>query len=502
MAESASKHDLRKHFHEIIEFVRASQSTKTPIKHLIFSHQSRSNRNKESARELEALVDMGVVLHFARDRRKLTCKSDISELLVWHVENIRNQAFIDELRKNSMGGVIKCIERGCYPGSKLPFGYRSVGKKDLRRFEHDGDRAKYMATAFEIIDSGEYSSDRISDRELKKKLDSMFPGIGKTPGKKLFHKLLRNPFFTGEEFVYDRTVFKADSNIQKPIVTRERWLRVQEVLEGRRPTRRLSKKLPYQGLIVCDGFILDENGKLTGEVCGCSITGEQIKKTYKNGKVQFFDYYRCSNQTRKCSQRDKDYMKELGRKVSFTDREIETIFQDIFKSFSFDAVTCHRMKQFLWAEHFEAKKNHGDRKIQLERRMKELDSFIQRAYEDKLRGDLSEARWRDMDNSWKSERASIVTEFDSVMDEQDAYMQRGVELIELMQQSEIIFKNATPEKKRKLVELVSSNLLLKDGSLHYHWKKPFDMLAIKDKNENWRPHGDSNPGIHRERVVS
>lgn len=58
-------------------------------------------------------------------------------------------------------------------------------------------------------------------------------------------------------------------------------------------------------------------------------------------------------------------------------------------------------------------------------------------------------------------------------------------LIELMQKSEIIFKNATPDKKRKIVELVSSNLLLKDGTLAYHWRKAFDRLAMKGEKENW-----------------
>lgn len=62
------------------------------------------------------------------------------------------------------------------------------------------------------------------------------------------------------------------------------------------------------------------------------------------------------------------------------------------------------------------------------------------------------------------------------MDDQDEYLQRGVQLIELMQHAEIIFKNATPEKKRKMVELVSSNLLLKNGTLEYHWKKPSTCL--------------------------
>lgn len=65
-------------------------------------------------------------------------------------------------------------------------------------------------------------------------------------------------------------------------------------------------------------------------------------------------------------------------------------------------------------------------------------------------------------------------------------MQRGVQLIELMQHAEIIFKNATPEKKRKMVELVSSNLLLANGTLEYDWKKPFNMLAVKGDLEVWR----------------
>ncbi len=45
VAETASKHESRKHFKEMLQLVRTSQSTRTPIKHILFSHQSRSNRN-------------------------------------------------------------------------------------------------------------------------------------------------------------------------------------------------------------------------------------------------------------------------------------------------------------------------------------------------------------------------------------------------------------------------------------------------------------------------
>lgn len=492
VAESASKHDLRKHFLDMMEFIRESQSTNRPIKHIIFSHQSRSSRNKQSARELEELVDMGVTLHFARDRRKLTCKSDFSEFMIWVMENLKNQSYVTELTQNSVGGVIKCIERGCYPGSKLPYGYKSAGRKDRRHFELDGDRAKYMSAAFEIVDSHIFETENLTDKLLKEKLDSMFPSVGRTPNKKRFCELLRNPFYNGTEFIYDKTVWKANSTIQPAIVTKERWLRVQDKLNGRKRERRLSKTLPYTGMMTCSGFILDELGKTTDKVCGCSVTGERIVKKYKNGATQEFDYYRCSSQTKPCSQRDMAYMKEVvGRKVSFRDNEIEAIFQDIFKSFSFDELTCQKMKKYLWDEHFGAKKNHNERRSFLEGRMAELDSYIQQAYEDKIKGFLSEDHWRKQDSKWKTELADVICEFESLADSQDEYMQRGVQLIELMQHTEIIFKNATPEKKRKMVELVSSNLLLKDGTLEYHWRKPFDMLAVKGNLEDWRAEAEN-----------
>ena len=59
----------------------------------------------------------------------------------------------------------------------------------------------------------------------------------------------------------------------------------------------------------------------------------------------------------------------------------------------------------------------------------------------------------------------------------------SVELIELMQQSEMIYKKATSEKKRQLVELVSSNLFLADGTLTYEWKEPFKYLVFEDQKK-------------------
>ncbi len=349
-----------------------------------------------------------------------------------------------------------------------------------------------MRAAFEIVASPVFFEEKLTDRLLKRKLDAMFPKISKTPDRKRFCELLRNPFYAGEQFEWSGEIYKAQSSIQPAIVPKATWLRVQEILTGRHKGRKLSKAHPYIGLMNCKGKILDDAGNLTDEACGCAITAEQIRRKYKNGTVASFNYYRCAS-TRRCSQRDKQYMREIvGRNVSYSQQEIETIFQDIFASFSFDQVTCQRMKQYLWQEHFEAKATNGGRLATLQTRQTELKGFIEAAYEDKLTGSISEAMWRDKTRRWELEREQVLGEMKALNDQTDEYMSRGVELIELMQNAEIIFKNAPPEKKRKMVELVSSNLLLADGTLEYHWRKPFDMLAIKGDLENWRARKDLN----------
>ena len=108
------------------------------------------------------------------------------------------------------------------------------------------------------------------------------------------------------------------------------------------------------------------------------------------------------------------YEKKVGRKLSFRDNEIEVSFQDIFKAFSFDEVTCQKMKKYLFDEHFEAKKNHNQLLLQFECRMRELDGFIQKAYEDKLKGLFEEESWRVMDAKWKLEQVAIAVETDVV----------------------------------------------------------------------------------------
>ena len=75
---------------------------------------------------------------------------------------------------------------------------------------------------------------------------------------------------------------------------------------------------------------------------------------------------------------------------------------------------------------------------------------------------------------------------------EEEYIQNGVLLIELAQHTEKIYRNATPDIKRRLVEIVSSNHILRNGTIEFQYRKPFDILAKSTPKENWWTQPESN----------
>ncbi len=480
VAESASKHDRRKHFNEMIGYVKNHPQ----IKHIIFSHQSRSNRNRESAREIEVLIKhYGVTLHCARDRLQLNAQSPLEDWLRWDLFNNLNEKFIKDHTRNVMDGVIKRIEVGLFPG-KAPFGYRNkrLERHDkLSVFICHTEEAAYMKRAFELFATGRYS-----ERALEIELAGLFPQVHRRPTAKRFSQLLRNPFYYGD-FDYAEVRYHGNPEYHPRLISKELWEKVQEILmDPRRSRRKVTKRNhPYIGLIKCGGRILDSDGNETDEVCGCSITGEEKRKKLADGSIKKFYYWHCTS-IRPCSQRNKSYMAAQDRKkINYAEEEIEVLFEEVFKPLNFSQEVCDWMQQVLLKEHEEKSQGHKQQLAALRRRFEMLDHYMNKSYEDKLNGLLDEADWKQKHDRWKDEQAQIQDQINGLTGEKDEYIQKGVQVIELVQHFESIYKNATPEKKRKLVEIVSSNHVLRNGSLEFDYRKPFDILVESGGKEKW-----------------
>jgi hypothetical protein len=59
-----------------------------------------------------------------------------------------------------------------------------------------------------------------------------------------------------------------------------------------------------------------------------------------------------------------------------------------------------------------------------------------------------------------------------------AGLENSLQLLELVQDAVILYKNQSNEEKRKLLQIVHSNSTWRDGEFHPSYRKPFDLLVV------------------------
>ena len=178
-------------------------------------------------------------------------------------------------------------------------------------------------------------------------------------------------------------------------------------------------------------------------------------------------------------------MKQRGLKINLHQEMLEVLFEEVFRSLHFKPDVVNWMQETLLAEHHEKSSDHKQHVAALRRRYEMLQTYIDRGYEDKLSGDLDDVTWKRKNETWRLEMETIQRQIDSLNDTKQDYIDRGVELIELVQNLETVYKSATSEKKRRLIEIVSSNHVLRNGKLCFDYRKPFDLLAESSEKEKW-----------------
>lgn len=481
VAETGHHHDQRKKFLEMVEFVRSSAN----IKHVVFSHQSRSNRNRESAHLLEALIRRcGVTVHCARDGLMLHLHSGIEDWLRWDLFNNLNEKFSKDHKQNVLGGMKKRIEMGLSPFG-APFGYVN------RRIEELGclsifvvvdEEAQYIKVAFEMFATGNYSV-----RALRHELGERFPNFAnhaKMNSKRL-GEILKNSFYYGW-FRVGSELYAGHPEHHPRLISKELFDRVQVVFgQPKRSRRKITARMhSYLGLIKCGGKILDINGRETEEICGCSVTAEEKRKRLADGSIRMYVYYHCGS-VRRCSQQDKQYAIEHDFRRRYTEDEIVLKMEAVLAPLSFAPDVVKWMQDHLLQEHREKSGDHRQASSALLARRTMLQRYIDQAYEDKLKGDITPEIWRQKHSQWKAELDDVLERIQHVDANKNDYIQRGVELIELVHDLENIYKNAKPEKKRRIIEAVSSNHRLVNGTLQFDYRKPFDLLAAAHPKEIW-----------------
>lgn len=197
-------------------------------------------------------------------------------------------------------------ERGWLPGP-APVGYLNdpLAEKGNKTVLKDPDRFDKVKRLWEYMLTGQYNPAqliKIANNEWglttpprgKKKLATKLSRSG-------VYVLLQNHFYYGV-FEYPKGSGNWIQGKHPPMITKNEFLVVQEILSGRSKPRPQKHSFIYAGLFQCGN-------------CGASITPDYKIKKQKNGNIHHYIYGRCTKQKKvKCSEKYIE-QKELEKQI-------------------------------------------------------------------------------------------------------------------------------------------------------------------------------------------
>ncbi len=477
VTESASKELDRKKFFEMLEYVSMNG-----IRNVIFDKIDRACRGLRAAVMIEDLVEAGVCFHFTRDNLVVNRDSSPGEKLRFYLGVVLAKHYIDNLRIEIKKGMDQRWEDG-YWNSMAPVGYKNVRDDNGRaKIELDEKVARYIAEAFELYSTGNYSYKALAEF-LKGKAVVVLKRVredvgGEISKKKEFQpitdrcieKMICNPFYYGARTKNGATVMTGNEK-HAPIISKDLFDRCQRVKSIRAESTRVSLSheiaKPFMNFMKCG-------------VCGNSVTGEVHKKA--SGKV--YIYYHCASHD--CPERRINVRQEeiLSRVVEafepfskFTPKTTAAFIENVKTSASALSVFSAEQSSVLEAK-----------KAAIEKRCQDIKTLVEK-------GAVTEEEF----NCFVDQKRKVLGEIDIEIVAHTKASQEtlttSLRVIELLQKSRDFMQLGTNLlDKARLAKVVLSNPILKGGSLEFSYRKEFDLLVELTRGRNWWRRRELNPG--------
>ena len=347
----SAKNPGRKEFGNMLRML----ATDSDCRAVLVEKTDRLYRNRTDSLAFEDLIEnRGLELHLVKENRVISknCRSHDKFMHDIYVAVAKN--YVENLKDEVKKGMREKAEQGIYPG-RAPFGYRN--NTVARSIDVDSEKAAIVKRAFELYGTGDYSlsSLRIKLREL-----------GVSISRAYLETILKSRFYLGQ-FVWQGVQYRGS---HPPIIDLGAFERVQGVFQGRRKPKSKKHDFAFGGLLTCAHD-------------GCNVTAE-----FHKGK---YTYYRCSYGRGPCNL---PYMPEpkLADRLGEVLRDIyvpDEVVQAIVTSMEQDRGSSEARRQ---TELQGAKQ-----------RLATLRSRMDRMYEDKLDGKISEELWTRKANEYREQ---------------------------------------------------------------------------------------------------
>lgn len=438
-AETA-KHAGRKQFRRMLDFLEDNPD----VKDILVEKVDRMYRNFHDSVSMQ-LDSKHLRLHFVKQGKILSKESKSHDKLHHDIELAVSTFYVNNLSEEVIKGSDEKAAQGGWPGP-APLGYKNR-LEDKTIIIHP-EESLLIRKAFEMASTGQYSLQRLSDELYKMGLRSK--RAKNRLSKSAISRVLNSPFYYGY-FWRKNKFYKA---IHEPIITKHLFDLAQEKMGYVKKPVNTKLQLTYRGTITCSH-------------CGCSITGEIKKGRYV--------YYRCTNGKRTCD--NVVYIKE-----EVIEETVKIALQKI--KLPSDVIEWSRAA-LLDASKTEQIERETQNSI-LNQRSQDLDRKISKAFDHLIEGVVDQEIWKLKTEGWKQEKIEIQQQLDTLELDNEAFMEKGIRMMELASKASTLFESANPDEKRELVNLVLSNSQIENGSLRYDYQKPFSMFVNVVDLEKWR----------------
>jgi site-specific DNA recombinase len=441
IAETASKNQSRKVFHEMLDYI-----SKENICHLAVEKTDRFTRNFRDAVSIDEWLEQNENrrLHAVKENILLhkNAKSDVK--FMWNIHLSVAKKYTDNLREEAMKGWAEKLAQGWLPAPPPP-GYITVTEGGKRVHIPNLETKCLIIRAFKLYLEPNHSIATIT-HELE--VMGLRTRKGRPYSKSNVQLMLENPFYIG----INRFNGKDYPGAQETFISKEVFNKVQQKMHKKTPIIYKKHNPTFKNMIRCDG-------------CNGIITWQLQKGRY---------YGRCQRKSEICKS-----MKNLRE-----DRVEELIMEHLAK------LVCPSEEIISWVassmreQHKQSIEQYEKQQISLQSQIDRINRMDDDLYEDKLAGDITKERYKDKHEQFIVQKNELEDQLNNLEQSSGVKLEKKLVLLELSQKAAKLFPKKLPEQKRLIIIKLFKNISSNDGVVSVNYTKFAGVIAQKVQLSN------------------
>jgi DNA invertase Pin-like site-specific DNA recombinase len=445
----SSKVGGRAGFNEMVAYLKKHQAT---CRTILVEKTDRLYRN---IKDWGTLDELGVTIHFVKENMVIGPESRSNDQFVHGIKVLMARNYSLNLGEETTKGMLEKARAGIYP-SNAPVGYRNAdGPAGKRIIIPDPHNAHVITELFRRFATGTYSIKalvaeiRAEDITLR----------GRRLCSSTVHQILRKRLFMGD-FDWDGVTYQGT---HEPLVTRQCWERVQELLDARveNKTRKMKHDFAYTGLVRCGH-------------CGCMLVGELKKRQYV--------YYHCTGNRGKCPE-------PYTRQETLTG-EFANILRDL--------VIPQPVLDWLGGAVLESDRTeqaaHEQTIKRLQARCEQIEARIETMYLDKLDVRITQEFFDKQSTMWRADRDADLRKIQDIQKAAPVPVDQAIDIISLASRASELFLEQPAAEQRRLLQVVVEKAAWKDGTLRTTLFEPFEILRHSNRESSRKENDNAGSG--------